>query len=358
MDYLANEKPRLAFGEALSAVLKKYAIFTGRARRSEYWWFVLAYTLVTTAFQLAQWILVLKAFECGYPLAFITIPAYMTLTVLAGLFYIFMALPYFAVAVRRMHDIGKSGWNILFGLIPIIGWVLLLVWLCQDSDVTINKYGNSPKYGYASNESNKGQAAPSSPWIIGIFMFAAVILLIAILGEIKPSNYEEIRLLPAEEVDATTVEEWFVPAETEEEDVIDWDIVNNAYIQVLDEHSQANAESEFFQCEYFLFDITGNGTPELWIKSGTCEADYTLYIYTYDNGIKQIYEGGAGHSGFYAGENYVIQMCAHMGYSTWYKITYNGTIKVAEVWNEGTNRTDDDYKMPSESYIEMTPYRQ
>ena len=55
-------------------------------------------------------------------------------------------LPALAVTVRRFHDIGKSGWNILWAIIPIIGLIIVLVWMCQDSDVVANKYGESPKY--------------------------------------------------------------------------------------------------------------------------------------------------------------------------------------------------------------------
>lgn len=56
-------------------------------------------------------------------------------------------LPSLAVTVRRLHDIGKSGWNILWAAIPLIGIIIVLVWMCQDSDVVANKYGESPKYG-------------------------------------------------------------------------------------------------------------------------------------------------------------------------------------------------------------------
>ena len=57
-----------------------------------------------------------------------------------------MIIPAWAVTVRRLHDIGKSGWWWLIALIPIVGSLVLLVWSCQDSDVCENKYGSSPKY--------------------------------------------------------------------------------------------------------------------------------------------------------------------------------------------------------------------
>ena len=73
--------------------------------------------------------------------------------------------------------------------------------------------------------------------------------------------------------------------------------------------------------EYFLFDITGNGVPELWLSSifgaGSTE------VYTYSHGkLKHIYTGGGGHSGYYRGKGYVIENWAHMGYQGIYKLTY------------------------------------
>ena len=69
---------------------------------------------------------------------------FQTISVILGLG---LLLPSLAVTVRRFHDIGKSGWNILWAAIPLIGVIIVLVWMCQDSDVVANKYGESPKYG-------------------------------------------------------------------------------------------------------------------------------------------------------------------------------------------------------------------
>lgn len=198
---------------------------------------------------------------------------------------------------------------------------------------------------------NTRKTVLSSPWIISNSIFAVVISLIAVSCMTKTNNSEEIRVFD-EEADTIVVEVSPVLADVGEK-TMDRSVMSDTYIQILDKHLRANNENGFFKCEYFLYDITGNGTPELWVKSGTCEADYMLYIYTNDNNLKKIYEGGADHSCFYACKGYVIQMCAHMGFSTWYKITYDGTVKVAEVWNE---HTDDDYRCPSGSYIEMTQY--
>lgn len=114
------------------AVLKNYAGFSGRARRKEYWMFVL-FNLI---FFVAAAILdnVFGTTIKGLPY---------------GLFYFLYALAVFipglAVAVRRLHDIGKSGWMILISLIPLIGAIWLLVLLVTDSNSGENEYGANTK---------------------------------------------------------------------------------------------------------------------------------------------------------------------------------------------------------------------
>ena len=66
-----------------------------------------------------------------------------------GLNYIaFLAclIPSLAIGARRLHDIGKSGWNLLLGLIPLVGCIILIIWFCQDGQVGPNEYGEDPKY--------------------------------------------------------------------------------------------------------------------------------------------------------------------------------------------------------------------
>ena len=113
-------------------VLKQYADFNGRARRKEYWMF----TLFSIIFYIVAMILdniVGTAIDgVGY-----------------GLFYILYALailiPSLAVSVRRLHDVGKSGWMILISLIPLIGAIWLLVLMVTDSNPGENEYGPNPK---------------------------------------------------------------------------------------------------------------------------------------------------------------------------------------------------------------------
>lgn len=115
--------------EAVRSVLNQYATFSGRARRSEYWYFFLCSSLVS-------WLLgVVGQFIGGTH----------TANFLTSLFSIAIFVPSLAVMWRRLHDTGRSGLSILFLLIPLVGWIILLVFLCQDSQPGTNAYGPNPK---------------------------------------------------------------------------------------------------------------------------------------------------------------------------------------------------------------------
>lgn len=133
----------MSLGESLTSVFNKYATFTGRARRSEYWWFTVCYYALGFIFNIAQLGMYVQLIsgEMSYNEPSYTIMLMVSVIIGLGLF-----LPALAVTVRRLHDIGKSGWNLLWSLIPIVGVIIVLVWMCQDSDVVTNKYGESPKY--------------------------------------------------------------------------------------------------------------------------------------------------------------------------------------------------------------------
>ena len=113
------------------AVLNKYAVFSGRASRTEYWMFVLFHTIIGYALLFIQGIAG-TFLEIGLP-------------VLNMLYGLAVLIPSFAVVVRRLHDNGRSGWWCLIVLIPIIGAIVFLVWTVQDSHPGENKYGPNPK---------------------------------------------------------------------------------------------------------------------------------------------------------------------------------------------------------------------
>lgn len=113
-------------------VLKQYADFSGRARRTEYWMFFL-YNFIFS-FVLGRIDVIIGTYEPDIGLG-----------VLGGLYSLFVLIPGLAVAVRRLHDVGKSGWMLLVSLIPIIGVIWLFILLVTDSEPGENQYGVNPK---------------------------------------------------------------------------------------------------------------------------------------------------------------------------------------------------------------------
>ena len=97
----------MTFGESIGACFSKYAEFGGRASRSEYWWWVLFTFLASAA-------------------------SGMVSETLSGLFSLGVLLPYLAVGARRLHDTDRSAWFLLLWLIPLVGWIVLIVWLIQE----------------------------------------------------------------------------------------------------------------------------------------------------------------------------------------------------------------------------------
>jgi uncharacterized membrane protein YhaH (DUF805 family) len=121
-------------------VLKNYAVFNGRARRKEYWMF----SLFNVLFALVALVL-----DRIFGTIIVGTFAYY------GLFYILYILAVFmpglGVSVRRLHDVGKSGWFLLINLIPIVGVIWFLVLLCMDGDPFPNQYGANPKATEGNN---------------------------------------------------------------------------------------------------------------------------------------------------------------------------------------------------------------
>lgn len=112
--------------ESFSTCMKKYTDFSGRATRSEYWWFVLAQLLI------------------GFGIGFIGGLLGINIDGLSLIVMLVMFLPGLAVAVRRLHDIGKSGWLYLLIFIPLIGALVLIYWFVQPSASETNEYGEAP----------------------------------------------------------------------------------------------------------------------------------------------------------------------------------------------------------------------
>lgn len=115
----------MSFTEAVRTCFSKYVDFTGRASRPEYWWFVLSYLVVYLAAAMLD-----AAIGTG--------------GVLAGLVGLAYLLPMLAAGVRRLHDTGRSGWWLLLPLVPIVGSIVLIVFLASPGEPGPNRFGPPP----------------------------------------------------------------------------------------------------------------------------------------------------------------------------------------------------------------------
>lgn len=113
-------------------VLKNYATFSGRARRKEYWMFFLISALISIVLTLLD--ILLGTYSMEYEAG-----------LFSGLYSLLILIPSIAVVVRRLHDTDRSGWWILISLIPLIGVIVLFVFICLDSQPGTNRFGANPK---------------------------------------------------------------------------------------------------------------------------------------------------------------------------------------------------------------------
>ncbi len=113
-------------------VLKNYVNFNGRASRPEFWYFVLFNFLFSLGASILDGILGTTNMQAG------------GIGILGGIYSLAVLLPGIAVGVRRLKDTGRSGWWYLIGLIPIVGFILLIVWWASPGDPQANEYGPVP----------------------------------------------------------------------------------------------------------------------------------------------------------------------------------------------------------------------
>ncbi len=110
---------------------KNYVTFTGRSRRKAYWMFVLFNIFAAILAGVLDGVLGLGGQDGYGPIS--------------GIYSLAVFLPGLALAIRRLHDTGRTGWWMLLGLIPLFGWIVLIIFFVQDSQPGTNQYGPNPK---------------------------------------------------------------------------------------------------------------------------------------------------------------------------------------------------------------------
>jgi uncharacterized membrane protein YhaH (DUF805 family) len=122
----------MSFGESISTGLRNYVTFTGRASRSELWYFILFVVIASIVANLIDYFV----FGTGRNGSIGIVSAIVSLALL---------LPSIAVEVRRLHDLDRSGWWLLLALIPLIGAIILIVWFCMPGTPGANRFGEPPQ---------------------------------------------------------------------------------------------------------------------------------------------------------------------------------------------------------------------
>jgi len=129
----------MGFADAIKTNFSKYVTFSGRAQRSEFWWwalFTFIGNVVFTAIDVALFGHTM-VYDGGFE-------AYTNFSPIAGIFSLVILLPSLAVAVRRLHDTDRSGWWWWLLLIPLVGLIILIVWWATQGTRGPNRYGEDP----------------------------------------------------------------------------------------------------------------------------------------------------------------------------------------------------------------------
>jgi uncharacterized membrane protein YhaH (DUF805 family) len=114
----------MGFGEAISAGFSNYVNFSDRASRSEYWYWILFIILAEIVTSIIDYAIGAQ--------------------VVTGIFGLATFLPSLGLAIRRLHDLDRTGWWVLLWFIPIIGWIILLIWFCTRGTIGPNRFGPDP----------------------------------------------------------------------------------------------------------------------------------------------------------------------------------------------------------------------
>lgn len=162
------------------AALRKYATFSGRSQRSEYWYFILIYICIYVALVVAG-----RIAASSSPIAGIG------LQLVGAIFSLGMFIPSLAVSVRRLHDTDRSGWWFLIALIPIVGGIVLLIFFVQDSQAGQNRFGPNPKGNADATGSIQSQSGGVSKAVIAVVVGLLAITVLGVLAGVAVPAYQD-----------------------------------------------------------------------------------------------------------------------------------------------------------------------
>lgn len=152
----------MTFGQSIQTVFSKYVTFSGRASRSEFWWWVLFVFVTNLVLSVIDSVLFGTTVTTEYGFEASTNTPF-----LSGLFGLATLLPGISVAVRRLHDRDKSGWWYWLVLIPLVGIIILIVWFATEGTRGANRFGADPlgggNDGYGGGEGLTASSIPSVP---------------------------------------------------------------------------------------------------------------------------------------------------------------------------------------------------
>lgn len=127
----------MSFEQSVRTCFGKYATFSGRAGRPEFWWFALLNVVLSSGASIIDFAMGSGSIHLGWTLTLAQGPV-QTVVTLA------LLLPTLAVGSRRLHDVGHSAWWLLIGLVPCVGFIVLLIFFCTSGDRYPNAYGDVP----------------------------------------------------------------------------------------------------------------------------------------------------------------------------------------------------------------------
>lgn len=147
---------QVSFGEAIQRAFSNYCNFRGRASRSEYWWFCLFNIIVMLPLNIANTVMApsqaISAYDPYTGYTSVPEPSLNIFGIIMLIYSLAILLPTLGLIWRRLHDIGKAGGWYFIVLIPVVGAIVLIVWFCQASEPTENRFGPVPNLAVQNNQ--------------------------------------------------------------------------------------------------------------------------------------------------------------------------------------------------------------